>query len=448
MSPLVQITEAQLIAALIGAGAGFLMGALIFGLLYAGRAREQAARADAAQAQLDQRSALADERDAMLDAAEKQLGGAFDALAQRSLRSNSESFLQLANENFGRYQERATASLAQKEKAVQNLVKPIAEALDKTREQIAMVERERQKTFGSLTEQLRAVGEAQLALKQETGNLVGALKRPEVRGQWGEISLRRLVELAGMVAHCDFEEQVHRATEDAISRPDMIVRLPESRSLIVDAKTPLDAYLAAYEATDDTARSAEMTRHARHIREHVRALGSKKYWQQFERAPEFVVLFLPGDPFLSSALDVEPLLLDDALRQKVIIATPSSLMALLKTVAHGWRQMELNENATVIRDLGQALYQRLATFSGHLAKVGSSLTASVNAYNSAVGSMERQVMPGARKFSELGVSAKKELENLEPLDVSTRTPSLSALDEPAVADPDAAQESDDVPPTD
>ncbi|MEO1574946.1 MAG: DNA recombination protein RmuC, partial [Pseudomonadota bacterium] len=239
------ITEELIIAALIGAAIGFLLGALIFGLVYAGRAREQAARADASEQQLEQRATLSAEREALLDSAERQLGAAFDALAQRSLRSNSETFLQLANENLGRFQERATASLAQKEKAVKDLVTPIAEALQKTREHIDTVEKERQKSFGSLTEQLRAVGEAQRALQKETGNLVGALKRPEVRGQWGEISLRRLAELAGMVAHCDFEEQVHRANDDAISRPDMVVRLPESRSLIVDAKTPLDAYLAA-----------------------------------------------------------------------------------------------------------------------------------------------------------------------------------------------------------
>ena len=430
------ISEAQLIAAAIGAAIGFALGALIFGLIYSGRAREQAARASMSEQQLAQRAALDEERDAMIDAAERQLGATFDTLAQRSLRSNSESFLQLATQNLGRFQERASASLQQKEKAVQDLVGPITEALRQTREQIERVEKERQQSFGSLTEQLRSVGEAQKALQQETGNLVGALKRPEVRGRWGEISLRRLVELAGMIAHCDFEEQVHRASETAVSRPDMVVRLPESRSLIVDAKTPLDAYLAAFEATDDATRRAELTRHARHIREHVRSLGAKQYWDQFASAPEFVVLFLPGDPFLSSALDVEPQLLDDALRQKVIVATPSSLMALLKTVAHGWRQMELSDNATVIRDLGQTLYQRLATFSAHLAKVGSSLNSSVNAYNAAVGSMERQVLPGARRFGELGVTAKKPIDTLEPLDGSARDLSLSQVDRALLDDAD------------
>lgn len=416
------ITHAQLIAAAVGIVIGFFLGALVFGLIYASRAREQAARADALLAQLEHRNSLEDEREAMIDAAGQRLGATFDSLANRSLQYNSQTFLRLATENLGRYQERASASLAQKEEAVSQLVAPITAALKKTHEQIQAVEKSRHEAFGSLTAQLRAVTEAQHALQQETGNLVGALKRPEVRGQWGEMTLRRLAELAGMVGRCDFYEQVHRADEDGVLRPDMVVRLPESRSMVVDSKTPLDAYIAAFEATSDDARKQHMKRHARHIREHIKALASKQYWQQFDSAPEFVVLFIPGDPFLSAALEVEPELIDEALRQKVILATPSSLMALLKTVAHGWRQMELNENATVIRDLAQSLYQRLATFSTHLSKVGSTLTQSVKAYNSAVGSLERQVLPGARKFTELGVSSKKDIEPLTPLDVSAREP--------------------------
>ncbi len=202
----------------------------------------------------------------------------------------------------------------------------------------------------------------------------------------------------------------------------MIVQLPEARSLVIDSKTPLDAYLAAFEATTPEERKIQMTRHARHIREHVRSLAGKQYWQQFETAPEFVVLFLPGDPFLSAALEIEPQLLDDALRQKVIITTPSSLMALLKTVAHGWRQMELNDNARVIRDLAQSLYQRLATFTTHLARVGQTLEQSAKAYNQAVGSLERQVLPGARKFTELGVSSKRDIADLGAIDTELRTP--------------------------
>lgn len=424
-----QITDAQLAAALIGAAAGFIFGALVIGLWYAARVREARVRGDVLAQQLEQRATIESEREALLDSAERQLGNAFDNLAQRSLRNNNEAFLQLASENLGRFQERASASLVEREKAVKSLVSPITEALEKTRAQIENIERERQKSVGSLTEQLRAVGEAHRALQKETGQLVGALKRPEVRGRWGEISLRRLVELAGMIARCDFEEQVHRATDDGALRPDMVVRLPDARSLIVDAKTPLDAYLAAFDAADDETRRKALERHARHIREHVRALASKTYWQQFETAPEFVVLFLPGDPFLSSALDIDAGLLDEALRQKVIVATPSSLMALLKTVAYGWRQMELNENAKIIRDYGQTLYDRLAVFSTHLAKVGSSLGASVNAYNSAVGSMERNVMPGARRFADLGISAKKEIETPPTLETSARDVVLAAVDQ-------------------
>ncbi|MFK7887264.1 MAG: DNA recombination protein RmuC [Gammaproteobacteria bacterium] len=414
------ITQAQLIAAAVGCGFGFFIGALVFGLIYAGRAREQAARADALAAQIANTESLDAEREAMIDVAGQRLGATFDSLANRSLQYNSQTFLRLATENLGRYQERANASLEEKEKAVSQLVAPITEALNKTRAQIDAVEKNRHEAFGSLTAQLRAVGEAQRALQQETGNLVGALKRPEVRGQWGEMTLRRIAELAGMVDRCDFFEQVQRTDEDGIWRPDMVVRLPESRSMVVDAKTPLDAYIAAFEATSDDDRKKQMARHARHIREHVKALASKQYWQQFESAPEFVVLFIPGDPFLSAALEVEPQLIDDALRQKVILATPSSLMALLKTVAHGWRQMELNDNAKEIRDLAQSLYHRLATFSSHLAKVGATLSQSVKAYNAAVGSLERQVLPGARKFTELGVSSKKDIEALEALDATVR----------------------------
>ncbi|MFK8016832.1 MAG: DNA recombination protein RmuC [Gammaproteobacteria bacterium] len=445
------ITDAQLFAGAIGAGIGFFVGALIFGLIYAGRAREQAQRAAQVQSELAYRDSLDEEREAVIESAGQRLGATFDELANRSLQSNSSTFLRLANENLGRFQERASASLEQKEKAVSQLVAPITEALKKTRAQIDAVEKERHASFGSLTEQLRAVGEAQRALQAETGNLVGALKRPEVRGQWGELTLRRIAELSGMVAHCDFEEQVHRVTDNVVSRPDMVVRLPESRSLVVDSKTPLDAYLAAFEATSPEEQKTQLARHARHIREHVKSLAAKKYWQQFESAPEFVVLFLPGDPFLSAALDVEPEILDDALRQKVIVTTPSSLMALLKTVAHGWRQMELNENAKVIRDLAQSLYQRLSTFSSHLARVGQTMEQSVKAYNAAVGSLERQVLPGARKFTELGVSSKKDIPPLDPVEESLRTlkqPNESAPATVPASSVDSAQDADSGAPAD
>ena len=254
-----------------------------------------------------------------------------------------------------------------------------------------------------------------------TQNLVKALRRPEVRGRWGEITLRRLVELAGMVEHCDFQEQVHHAGEDQVIRPDMIVRMPDERELVVDVKTPLDAYLEAVEAADDAQRELGLQRHTRNLREHIRTLSSKAYWAQFSKSPEFVILFIPGDQFLSAALNVDPELIDYALTQQIILATPTSFVALLKAVAYGWRQSQLAENAEEIRILAQDLYGRLATFVAHMNRVGRQLASSVENYNRAVGSLERSVLPGARKFTELGVQARNRLEKAETIDPVPRT---------------------------
>jgi DNA recombination protein RmuC len=262
----------------------------------------------------------------------------------------------------------------------------------------------------------------QQALQKETLRLVNALRRPEVRGQWGEMTLRRLAELAGMVEHCDFKEQVHVRAEDGNLRPDMIVHMPDSRDLVVDVKTPLDAYLEAVDAPSEEARSAALRRHANAIADRVRQLGAKNYWSQFERSPDFVILFIPGDQFLSAALAEQPNLLEDAIRQDVIIATPSSFVALLKAVAYGWRQMALAQNAETIRNLGEDLYKRLGVFTTHLTKLGRNLSSSVDHFNAAVGSLERQVLPGARKFTELGVRPDRDLEPLEPIDKLAREP--------------------------
>jgi DNA recombination protein RmuC len=254
-----------------------------------------------------------------------------------------------------------------------------------------------------------------------------------VRGRWGEITLRRLVELAGMVEHCDFQEQVHTSADDKVFRPDLIVRMPDERELVVDVKTPLDAYLEAVEAKDDVQRDLGLKRHAKNLREHIRKLSSKAYWEQFANSPEFVILFIPGDQFLSAALNEDPELIDAALSQQIILATPTSFVALLKAVAYGWRQVSLAENAAVIRKLAEDLYSRLGTFTAHLGKVGKQLASSVEHYNRAVGSLERKVLPGARKFVELGVHAKSEIEQLEPLESLPRTvvdPRADEDDEP------------------
>jgi DNA recombination protein RmuC len=358
---------------------------------------------------------------AELDSGERLRVG-FDAVAGAALRSNSEVFLQLARQTLGQQQQLAARDLADREKSVASLLAPVREALARTHEQIARIEKERAEAFGSLRASLEGVALGQQALQRETRNLVTALRRPEVRGQWGEMTLRRLAELAGMVEHCDFVEQVHVAGEDGALRPDMIVSMPDGRQLVVDVKTPLDAYLSAVEAATDEARDAAIKRHAQAVVERVRALSSKAYWSQFERSPDFVVLFIPGDQFLSAALGEIPTLLEDAIRQHVIIATPSSFVALLKAVAYGWRQNLLAENAARIQELAEDLYKRLAKFGEHMAKIGRSLGLSVDAYNSAVGSLERQVLPGARKFTELGLRPEREIEEIAPVEKLARVP--------------------------
>ena len=368
----------------------------------------------------------AEERIAALDEARDQLRETFGAMASEALKHNSGEFLKLAQENLKAFHIHAEGSLTQKEKAVENLVKPIREALEKTELQIRRMENDRKEAYGSLTKHLETMAESQRLLQGETRNLVQALRRPEVRGQWGELTLKRLAELAGMVDRCDFYEQEQVQTEAGRARPDMIVRMPDGREIVVDAKTPLDAYLSAVEAADDAARKRELERHARKVRERVRELSAKAYWQQFRNAPDFVVLFIPGDQFLTAALDQDRTLIEDALAAKVILATPTSLVALLRAIAFGWRQDALTENAEIIRKVGEDLYQRLGTFAEHLTKMGRSLDASVAAYNKAVGSFDTRILPGARKFTELGITAKSELAEADPIERAARAVQPSA----------------------
>jgi len=365
-------------------------------------------------------AALAEERARALEQAEQRLAATFGKLANESLAQQSESMLRLARESLGRQQDRARAELGEREQAIEQMIRPIREALNKTHEQIRSIEKARHESFGSIRTQLEGMSSAQDKLRDETHKLVKALRRPEVRGQWGELTLRRLVELAGMVEHCDFNEQAQVAGPDGNLRPDLVVHLPERGTIVVDVKTPLDAYLEAVEAEDDASRQAALMRHARKVAERVRELSGKTYWAQFERSPEFVILFIPGDQFLTAALNEAPNLLEDAMRQRVILATPSSLVALLKAVAFGWRQLTLADNAEVIRRLAEDLYGRLVTFTGHVARVGKQLEGSVNAYNQAVGSLERMVLPGARKFTELGVQAKTEIPAVAGLETTPR----------------------------
>ncbi len=344
----------------------------------------------------------------------------FAVLSNEALRSNSQTFLQLAQETLKRFQVHAKGELEQKERAVENLVKPIRETLEKAEQQMRLMENERKQAYGALHKHLETLTQTQQTLHSETRNLVQALRRPEVRGQWGEMTLKRLVELAGMVDHCDFYEQQQATSAEGQSRPDMIVRMPDERELVVDAKTPLDAYLSAIEAPDDETRNKYLLQHARNVRARVRELSAKTYWAQFRRAPDFVVLFIPGEQFLGAALDVDRDLLEHAMRQRVILTTPTSLIALLRAVGYGWRQQSLAANAERIRETGEDLYNRLATFSEHLSGLGRSLDRAVSQYNQSVGSFQAKVMPGARKFTELGVTERKAIEEPEQIEKGLR----------------------------
>jgi DNA recombination protein RmuC len=352
----------------------------------------------------------------VLYAREAELRASVQELATKALRDNADMFLKLAHEALGR--ERATIDGAwrEREQALQALVDPIRSALQKTEQQVEALERDRRDAFSSLRTQMEAMTLGQSGLQRETRNLVTALRRPEVRGRWGELTLRRVVELAGLSEHCDFIEQPSVDGGTGVQRPDLLVRMPEGRQLVVDAKTPLDAYLEAIDAATDELRAAALARHAQQVDARVRELAAKTYWAQFEHSPEFAVLFLPGDQFLSSALAQRPELLENALRSSVIIATPSTLIALLKTVAYGWRQAAVAQNAALIRDLGQDLHRRLLAFVGHLAKSGRALGTAVEAYNSAVGSLERNVLPGARRFIELGAASGEGIASVDPIE--------------------------------
>jgi DNA recombination protein RmuC len=379
-------------------GLGLLAGMLIMWLIARRRRNQLLEDLEQANASLKNQEALQAEREAAFEIANAKLTQAFADISNRSLRANSDTFLQLAGQKFEIHQEKAKNELGEREKAVEELVKPIREALEASQKQISDLEKARSEAYGGIKSQLESMQLSQKSLTQETQNLVKALRRPEVRGQWGEITLRRLVELAGMVEHCDFVEQ-----------------------LVVDVKTPLDAYLAAAEAENDAQRKLGLERHAKNVRAHIRLLSSKAYWKQFDESPEFVILFIPGDQFLSAALSHEPDLIEYALSQQIILATPTSFVALLKAVAYGWRQLALADNAKEIRILAEDLYGRLGTFVTHMNRVGRQLASSVENYNKAVGSLERNVLPGARKFTELGAHAKKDIEKLESIEPVPRT---------------------------
>jgi DNA recombination protein RmuC len=344
------------------------------------------------------------------------------ALASDALASSSESFLKLAKSQLEQLQQKTTNDLEQRKQAVEHLVAPIKESLTKVDGKLHELELARTHAYSTLSSQVQQLAETQKELRSETGNLVSALRdRPNVRGRWGEIQLRRVVEMAGMLEYCDFQTQQHVATEDGRLRPDLVVKMPGGGSVVVDAKVAGQAYIESLECKDDASRLLKLHDHARQVRDHVVKLGAKNYWAQFERAPDFVVLFLPGETFLSAALEQDPALLEDSYGNRVLIATPTTLIGLLRTVAYGWRQETIAESAKEVSDLGRELYKRLATLTEHFSKVGDRLQSAVRAYNDSVGSFERSVLPGARRLKDHGISSSSELAELKEIDLTVRT---------------------------
>ncbi len=397
-----------------------LIGALIVFIVRGVKIRKLIAENAELAMKLSLEKQAIDRFDEIIDLTHSQLANTFNQLSNEALSRNNNSFLKLAEENLKRHQSEANAELQSREKAIEQLIKPINDALLNTSKQIHEIEKERKESYGNLRSTIEQMSQGQQSLQQETQNLVQALRRPEVRGQWGEMTLRRLAELSGMVAHCDFFEQTHTVTESGSIRPDMIVRLPENREIIVDAKTPLDAYLSAMQATENEVRTKELKRHAQIIRQRIKELASKNYWVEFSQSPEFVVLFIPGEHFLSAALELDPKLLENAIQQNIILATPTNFIALLRTISYGWKQQALADNAIEIRELGESLYKRLNVFTSHLAKLGTSLNTTVDNFNKTVGSLERHVIPNGKRFLDMGIRAKEELDSIPEIDAQIR----------------------------
>ena len=384
-------------------------------------AREQAMRSGVQAAELERtaetlnsqlleatrRSALFEERARLMGDSKQALENAFRSLSAEALKNNNAAFLDLAKTSLGEFQQVAKGDLEKRQQAIDALVAPVKESLQKVDEKIHSLERVREQAYGEIRQQFTQMGEVQAQLRQETSNLVKALRQPHVRGRWGEVQLRRVVEMAGMLKHCDFVEQESVETEDGRLRPDLVVRLPGGRQIVVDAKAPINSYLDANEAADEEARRGKLREHTQLVRGHLQALARKSYWEQFQPTPEFVVMFIPGEAFYSAALESDPTLLDTAFAQGVIMASPATLIALLKTAAYGWREQSLADNVRAMRELGQEIHTRLATMTDHLMKLGRSLDQATSSYNSAIASFESRVLVSARKFKELGATSQE-----------------------------------------
>ncbi len=381
-------------------------------------------RRSALEAELDGERVRFAERQTALEEARVSFSDAFKALSADALARNNQSFLELARTTLDAQQQAAKGELEKRQLAVGEMIAPVKASLEKFEQQIQGIEASRVNAYATLTEQVRSLAEGQGQLRLETGNLVKALRAPQTRGRWGELQLKRVVEMAGMLDHCDFFEQESTNTEDGRLRPDMIVKLPGGKNIVVDAKAPLAAYLEALETDDDQEKKRKLADHARQVRDHLVKLGRKAYWEQFQPSPDFVVLFLPGETFYAAALEADPSLIEQGVDQRVIMATPTTLIALLRAVAYGWNQQALTDNAERISALGRELYERIGTVAEHWSRVGKNLGEAVGAYNKSVASMESRVLVSARKFRELKVSGaggeEKEIAELNQVDALPR----------------------------
>lgn len=398
----------------------------------ANRVRELEAARASVEARHEEVQRSLEEQRKVLEEARAQLADTFRSLAAQALDATNQTFLNLASERFTSLQTSASAELAGQRQAIEQLVGPLQEALTAYQKEAKELEEKRLREVSAVGEQLRAVATAQVALQTETSKLVNALRAPHVRGRWGEIALRNTAELAGMAHYCDFIEQKTVDGTEHRLRPDMIVRLPAGRVVVVDSKVPLAAFLEALDAHSEADRDAALHRHAVQLRQHINQLAAKSYWNQFERSPEFVVVFIPNDSFLAAAVERDHELIAWALQQQVVVATPTTFVALLRAIAYGWRQEQIAESAQQISALGQELHERIANFTEHLQRLGNALSKTVEHFNAAVGSLEGRVLPQARRFKMLGAAGKKDVDELQRIDITTRSlSSVSVGDESA-----------------